>query len=220
MLPIASIADDHQPVPAARSADLMASFFGSLSPNTLQAYRRDLVDFAAHLGEVNAEAAARRLLSGGLGDANALVLGYRSSLLAAGQSPSTINRRLSAIRSVVALARMLGLIDWAIEVKNVRADTYRDTRGPQLGGVEALLVAAKRQAGTKAQRDVAMVRLMFDLALRRGEVVALGVAPGTQTRNVELARFGKERGMLLLGCSNDTAMLFDRATEIITKLKA
>ena len=46
------------------------------------------------------------------------------------------------------------------------------------------------------------------------------VAPGTQTRNVELARFWKERGMLLLGCSNDTAMLFDRATEIITKLKA
>lgn len=175
MLPTATAAD-HLPIPATRAADLMAAFFGSLSPNTLQAYRRDLADFAAHLGEADAEAAARRLLSGGLGDANALALAYRSRMIEAGRSPSTVNRRLSAIRSVVALARTLGIVPWAIEVKNVRGDSYRDTRGPQAGGVEALLAAAKRQIGAKALRDVAMIRLMYDLALRRAEVVTLDLA--------------------------------------------
>ncbi|MBI3473235.1 MAG: aldolase [Candidatus Solibacter usitatus] len=45
-----------------------------------------------------------------------------------------------------------------------------------------------------------------------------GVAPGTQTRTVALAKFWKERGMRFLGCSNDTGMLFDRASEIAASL--
>ncbi|MBI1786835.1 MAG: aldolase [Acidobacteria bacterium] len=46
-----------------------------------------------------------------------------------------------------------------------------------------------------------------------------GVAPGTQTRTVALAKFWKERGMRFLGCSNDTGMLFDRASEIAAQLR-
>jgi 2-dehydro-3-deoxyglucarate aldolase/4-hydroxy-2-oxoheptanedioate aldolase len=52
-----------------------------------------------------------------------------------------------------------------------------------------------------------------DTCLRRG------VAPGTQTRSVPLAKFWKERGMTFLGCSNETAMLLDRATELVSNLK-
>lgn len=47
-----------------------------------------------------------------------------------------------------------------------------------------------------------------------------GVIPGTQTRNTQLARFWRDRGMLLLGCSNDTSMLLDRATQLIGELRA
>jgi 2-dehydro-3-deoxyglucarate aldolase/4-hydroxy-2-oxoheptanedioate aldolase len=47
-----------------------------------------------------------------------------------------------------------------------------------------------------------------------------GVIPGTQTRNPPLARFWQQRGMLLLGCSNDTSMLIDRATQIMRELTA
>lgn len=46
------------------------------------------------------------------------------------------------------------------------------------------------------------------------------VIPGTQTRTIDLASFWKKNGMLFLGCSNETSMLFDRATEIIKALKA
>jgi 2-dehydro-3-deoxyglucarate aldolase/4-hydroxy-2-oxoheptanedioate aldolase len=44
------------------------------------------------------------------------------------------------------------------------------------------------------------------------------IAPGTQTRTPALARFWKERGMLFLGCSNDTGMLFERASELVSQI--
>jgi 2-dehydro-3-deoxyglucarate aldolase/4-hydroxy-2-oxoheptanedioate aldolase len=47
-----------------------------------------------------------------------------------------------------------------------------------------------------------------------------GIAPGTQTRSAALARFWKERGMLFLGCSNDSGMLYERATELIAQIRA
>ncbi|MGH9661009.1 MAG: HpcH/HpaI aldolase family protein [Bryobacteraceae bacterium] len=43
-----------------------------------------------------------------------------------------------------------------------------------------------------------------------------GVAPGTQTRTPQLARFWRERGMRFLGCSNDTGMMYDRAVELVS----
>ena len=46
------------------------------------------------------------------------------------------------------------------------------------------------------------------------------IAPGTQTRTPELARFWKERGMRFLGCSNETGMILDRAKELIGQLTA
>ena len=47
----------------------------------------------------------------------------------------------------------------------------------------------------------------------RDACIRHGIIPGIHTRSTSMARFWKERGMLFLGCSNDLAMLFDRATE-------
>lgn len=47
-----------------------------------------------------------------------------------------------------------------------------------------------------------------------------GVIPGMQTRTISLARFWKERGMLFLGCNNETTMLYERASELIKQLSA
>ncbi len=52
----------------------------------------------------------------------------------------------------------------------------------------------------------------------RDSCVAHGIAPGTQTRGIPQAKFWRERGMRFLGCSNETTMLFDRATEIVKEL--
>jgi 2-dehydro-3-deoxyglucarate aldolase/4-hydroxy-2-oxoheptanedioate aldolase len=45
-----------------------------------------------------------------------------------------------------------------------------------------------------------------------------GVAPGTQTRTLELAQFWKQRGMKFLGCGNEAGMMFDRARQLVREL--
>lgn len=52
----------------------------------------------------------------------------------------------------------------------------------------------------------------------RASCEAHGVAPGTQTRTIGLAKFWRERGMRFLGCSSETAMLLDRASELVREL--
>jgi 2-dehydro-3-deoxyglucarate aldolase/4-hydroxy-2-oxoheptanedioate aldolase len=53
-----------------------------------------------------------------------------------------------------------------------------------------------------------------DSCLRRG------IAPGTQTRSLALAKFWKERGMRFLGCGSETGMLFEKASELVSSLSA
>jgi 2-keto-3-deoxy-L-rhamnonate aldolase RhmA len=48
----------------------------------------------------------------------------------------------------------------------------------------------------------------------RDTCVRRGIAPGTQTRNLGLAKFWRDRGMKFLGCSSDTGMLMEKAIEI------
>ena len=45
-----------------------------------------------------------------------------------------------------------------------------------------------------------------------------GIAPGTQTRTLQLAQFWKERGMRFLGTGSEAAMMLDRGKEIIKGL--
>jgi 2-dehydro-3-deoxyglucarate aldolase/4-hydroxy-2-oxoheptanedioate aldolase len=47
-----------------------------------------------------------------------------------------------------------------------------------------------------------------------------GIAPGTQTRSPQLARFWKERGMRFLGCANEVSMMYDRAVELVKAISA
>lgn len=91
-------------------ARLVGAFLSGRSARTLDAYRADLGDFAAFVGVEGVDEAAGALLACGLGAANERVLAYRAHLLERGLSPATINRRLSAVRSLVKLARTLGLV--------------------------------------------------------------------------------------------------------------
>ena len=45
------------------------------------------------------------------------------------------------------------------------------------------------------------------------------VAPGIQNRDLAVAKFWRDRGMLFLGCSNEVMMLHDRAREITSALR-
>ena len=73
------------------------------------------------------------------------------------------------------LARTLGLITWVLEVEGVRTEPYRDTRGPGHAGFRQLLAGLDGRIDPKAIRDRALLRLLYDLGLRRAEVVGLDV---------------------------------------------
>jgi len=147
------------------------------NPRTQRARIQDVADLARFLGLADSEAAAELLVVGTAGQANAIALGYGRHLLDRKLAAATINRRLSTLRRLVKLARRLGLIDWAIDVEGLRAEPYRDTAGPGADGWRRLLEAASVAGdGPKARRDRALLRLLHDNALRRGEVVALDVA--------------------------------------------
>lgn len=155
---------------------LMGAFFAGRNARTLDAYRKDMEDFRQFVGAGTVEEAARRLLGGSHGEANATALAYRAAMTERGLKPATVNRRLAALRSLVKLANVLGLVPWTLAVENAKAQAYRDTRGPGRDGFRSLLASAAAQDERKALRDVALLRLLHDVGLRRGEAVRLDVA--------------------------------------------
>jgi integrase/recombinase XerC len=71
---------------------------------------------------------------------------------------------------------MVGFVSWALDVPSVRREGYKDTRGPGHDAVCRIIEVAAAGPSVKALRDVAMLRLLYDLALRCGEVVSLDVS--------------------------------------------
>ena len=154
---------------------LIEAFLSGRNERTIQAYSQDLEDFRAFVGVDDTDQAARWLLSRGPGEANALGLGYKTHLLDRGLQPATVNRRLAALRSLVKLARTLGMVTFGLEVQNVKGQAYRDTSGPGTQRIRAILKQLATRTDAKGKRDLAILRLLYDLGLRRGEVVALDV---------------------------------------------
>ncbi len=173
-------------------SDLLALLEAQATPATRRAYRQGILQFAAWCGEPSPEAAVRRLLEGGPGPANALVLRYRAALLERSAAPATVNLRLAALRAAVRLARVCGLIVWSLDVRGVRVQALRDTRGPGVAKFRGMLRAASRSTPVKAARDGALLRLLGDLALRRSEVEALDVGDiEAEARAIWVRRKGK-----------------------------
>jgi 2-keto-3-deoxy-L-rhamnonate aldolase RhmA len=82
-------------------------------------------------------------------------------------------------------------------------------------GVDAVMIGpADLSISLGVPGDFQHPKMVEAMEAIRDSCVRHKVAPGTQTRTPALAKFWKQRGMLFLGCGNDTGMLLDRATEI------
>lgn len=177
-LPLLKLRSGHVPVTDLVSvvdADRLVVAFGERTDgHTRQAYARDLEDFARAIEARSIEQAAVALVGFSAGHANALALHYRATLIERQLSAATINRRLAALRSLVKLARTLGVITWTLEVAGVRG-VRADRRGPSRENIGAMLRELRGREGPKAARDLAIVRLAFDLRMRRFQIVALSL---------------------------------------------
>lgn len=154
---------------------LVRIFLSNKSERTIAAYKRDLSDFAKFLGiqAGDLDEAARFFFSRARGEANALAAEYREDLEKRKLSPATINRRLSALRSMVEQAGTLGLINWELKIKGPKTKAYRDTKGPGKTGFVRLKAEVEKRDDPKGKRDLLLLHLLYDIALRRSEVCAL-----------------------------------------------
>jgi 2-dehydro-3-deoxyglucarate aldolase/4-hydroxy-2-oxoheptanedioate aldolase len=86
-------------------------------------------------------------------------------------------------------------------------------------GIDAVMVGpADLSISLGVPGDFQHPKMVEAMEAIRDSCNARGIAPGTQTRTIALAKFWKERGMRFLGCSSDTSMLIERATAIISEL--
>ena len=187
---------------------LVQAFLAGRNVLTARAYRQDLETFASFLKLPHITEASRFLLSCFPGDANALALGYKTALVEQKLAAATINRRLAALRALVKLARTLGLVPWSLEIQNVKTEQNRDLRGPGRIALKRVLADLSARQNPKARRDLAILRLLHDLGLRRGEVVSLDLEHvDTETGTVSVLGKGRAaRSSLTLPAETKAAL--------------
>jgi integrase/recombinase XerC len=164
--------------PPILSSDVIRRWLAGRGKHTTRNYLADLSDFARFLGASSSEAAAAMLFVSGLRGANKIAQDYRTAMSGRSLSTATIRRRLSALRTLVEAAGQEGVIEWSLKVKSPRKEKRLDMSGPTNEEwfklrTTAYANARARGAGPRELRDLSLVLLMHDRALRRGECVSL-----------------------------------------------
>lgn len=184
------------PIEKAATVDLLGLILTGLKPQSAEGYRKDFRDFARFARAATIEEALWGLLRLEQGQANAVVLAYMGELTARKLSPATISRRLSALGRAVHMAQVVGLTSVTLHVDPPKAEAFRDTSGPGARGWHQILESATAAAAgsePKALRDLAIVLLLHDLGLRRGEAASLDYPEDLDVSRPAVQILGKGR---------------------------
>jgi integrase/recombinase XerC len=136
------------------------------SPHTLRAYRHDLEEFLQHWADLSTHPVDPARL-------DTLVIRSYLASLSGRVSPSSIGRRLSAIRSLCRY-----LVRWEILDQNPARLVSMPRRprplpvAPEAGAMEQLVEAPRADTALGA-RDRALLEVLYGAGLRRSECVAL-----------------------------------------------
>ncbi len=143
------------------------------SEGTRRAYRKDITDFFTRMTGLRPHRdSILEFLHLEGHKATLVVTKYRAILAEAGLSPNTINRRLAAIKSLVAYGRKLGVCNYAVDVDSIPVQAYRDTSGVTEQEFLSVIKGCDRST-LQGKRDYALLLLLWGNALRRNEVSTL-----------------------------------------------
>ena len=164
------------------------------SVNTRRAYQKDLSDFfGVAFGLPATQEAMTAFLKLHRFEAIAHVLRYKSYLVAKGLKEATVNRRLAAVKSLVNYARRIGKCEFSLEdITGEKVTPYRDTSGVSVAEIKRMLSIPKPDT-LKGVRDYAILRLLWENALRRNEVAGCNVGD-FDADSCTLSILGKGRG--------------------------
>jgi integrase/recombinase XerC len=137
------------------------------SAHTVQAYRRDLQQFAGFLEGmgVGLEAATGKL-----------VRGWMMGLLEQGIGARSVNRKLSALRGYYTFLRTVGVL--AEDPTALIDPPKTPKRLPEfveLGRMDRLFDDLKWPEGAKGERDRLILELLYSTGMRLAELLGLGV---------------------------------------------
>ena len=168
-----ALAPSSHPLFAADFEQLMLDFLAyleferSLSRNTLEAYRSDLLQLSEHLRAHELHPLEVR---------HAQLADFVAGLVAGGAATATVQRKVACLRSFYRHLRRTGLL-----VDDPTAQLKAPRQGRRLPKVlsrdqVALLLAAPRGTAPAALRDRALLELMYACGLRASEAIDLQVA--------------------------------------------
>ncbi len=157
------------------------------SPHTLDAYRRDLLDYSGYVRK-----RSRTLATGNAAD----IRGYLTTLSQAGLKASTQARRLSALRQLHRF-----LLDEDVRQDDPTSAIEAPKRGRPLPKIvteaqtQSLIDAAANLDGPEAIRLLCIVELLYASGLRVSELVTLPLTAVAGERRMLLVKGkgGKER---------------------------
>ena len=192
------------PLTAIANEDLLAQLLAQKrSPETRHAYGKDIKDFFRRIADSEATPEmVTYFLQLDQKSAVALVLRYKGMMLDRGLKEATINRRLAALKSLVKLARLAGRCSYSLdEVKGEKVQVYQDTTGISKK-VYGKVLAIPNRSEIRGKRDYALLRLLWDNALRRGEVSKANIGDfDGETRRLRIRGKGKGSGFELVDLS-------------------
>jgi 2-keto-3-deoxy-L-rhamnonate aldolase RhmA len=133
-----------------------------------------------------------------------------------GLAPTNINYEKATIGQVLEHVNNETLVVLQIETQKAV-----DTRDELLSvkGIDAVMVGpVDLSISLGCPGDFENPKMVAAMEAIRDSCIKHGIAPGTQTRNLALAKFWRDRGMKFLGCSSDTGMMFEKASELVREM--
>lgn len=152
---------------------VLDAFLAGRKKSTLRAYQGDIKCFMGFYGALTPTAMEASFFSLAQGEANELMIRFKDWMMKKGMTANTINRRVTAMRSFVKLGRMIGAVPWTLDIRPEKVVKYRDTSGPGREVFDKLVEILEQRIDPKGKRDLAILRLLHDMALRRHEVATL-----------------------------------------------
>lgn len=187
--------------------DVLAQFLlDKRNPSTRKAYSKDLNDFfRSTTGKVATKDTVLEFLHLERSAAVGVVLNYKAKLFEKGLAESTVNRRLASIKTLCSMGRKLGICQFTLEdVKGEKVQQYRDTSGITPEEYRQVLDVCDLSK-LSGVRDYALLKLLWDNALRRNEVSLLNYGDFEPLAR-ELTILGKGKGTQteIIGLSTST----------------
>ncbi len=107
-----------------------------------------------------------------------------------------------------------------LQIETQRAFDMRDEL-LSVPGIDAVMVGpADLSISLGVPGEFEHPKLIAAVEQIRDSCLTHGIAPGIHNRNLKLAQFWRDRGMLFLGCGNELSMLWERAGEIVRAIRA